>query len=76
MRRLVRRYPLAFETVNQLIEELKSGPRPADSRLYSESGAHVYKGRLPNRSAARGKSGGFHVYDSVKLDKVHLLWIE
>ena len=76
LRRVVRKYPLAYETVNELIDELTAGPRTVDSRLQSVSGAQVYKGRLPNRSAAQGKSGGFRVYYSVKYENVHLLWIE
>lgn len=76
LRRLVRKFPLAYETVDELIDELAVGPRATDNRLYSLGGAQVYKGRLPNRSAARGKSGGFRVYYSIKQDTVHLLWIE
>lgn len=76
LRRLARRYPLVADTVAELGRELAGGARPTDSRLYSLGGAQIYKGRLPNRSAARGKSGGFRVYYSVKLDTVHVLWVE
>ena len=58
-RRLLRKYHSLRAELDQLTEELIRGDRPG-VRL-SRVGRHVYKVRLPNRSARRGKSGGFRV---------------
>ena len=47
------------DEVDILVSELEMDYRPG-VRL-SRVGHHVYKVRLPNRSARRGKSGGFRV---------------
>ena len=47
------------DEVDVLISELEMDNRPG-VRL-RRVGRHVYKVRLPNRSARRGKSGGFRV---------------
>lgn len=58
--KLRKAYPLVVSDVRELISQLKSGERPGNQ--VREAGAVVYKTRLPNRSARRGKSGGFRVY--------------
>ncbi len=59
MRRLALKYPLLADEIDGLISQLEMDYRPG-VRL-SRVGRHVYKVRLPNRSARRGKSGGFRV---------------
>ena len=58
-RRLVRKYNSLRAELGRLTEVLRRGGRPG-VRL-SRVGRNVYKVRLPNRSARRGKSGGFRV---------------
>ena len=59
LRRLARRYPSIADTVDQLIVQLETDVRPG-AKL-TGIGYEAYKVRLPNRSARRGKSGGFRV---------------
>ena len=59
LRRLARKYPLLADEIDGLISQLEMDYRPG-VRL-SRVGRSVYKVRLPNRSARRGKSGGFRV---------------
>ena len=67
--RLARKYPKVIEVTASLIETLKSDAIP-------NVGYEVYKVRLPNPSAGRGKSGGFRVIYYVQVvDSVILLII-
>ena len=59
LRRLARKYPSLADDVDGLITELELDYRPGDRMR--RVGRNVYKVRLPNRSARRGKSGGFRV---------------
>ena len=59
LRRLARKYPSVAGTVDELIAQLETDDRPGVKM--TGIGAAVYKVRLPNRSARRGKSGGFRV---------------
>lgn len=59
LRRLARKYPSVADTVDELIAQLETDERPG--MKMAGMGAAVYKVRLPNRSARRGKSGGFRV---------------
>ena len=59
LRRLARKYPSVADTVDELISQIEADERPGTK--LSRVGADVYKVRLPNRSARRGKSGGFRV---------------
>ena len=56
-KRLVRKYPRLSEEVQVLFDQLKVDERPGDK--IPNVGYDVYKVRLQNRSAGRGKSGGF-----------------
>lgn len=72
--RLARKYPKVIEAVASLIQTLKDDQRPGDK--IPHVGYNVYKVRLANPSAERGKSGGFRVVYYVQLiDKVVLLII-
>jgi mRNA-degrading endonuclease RelE of RelBE toxin-antitoxin system len=64
LKRLVQKYPLLFEDSVSLTAQIKQGQLPGDRipNLVHE----VYKVRVPNRSAKKGKSGGFRVIYYVK----------
>lgn len=59
LKRLSRRYRRIRQDLEPLIKQLIAGDTPGD-RLQSVA-APVYKVRLPNRDAGRGKSGGYRV---------------
>ena len=74
LRRLERKYPRTLDEVLKLIEKLEQGQRPGQK--ISGSGFNVYKDRLPNPAAGRGKSGGFRViYYAQLADHIILLTI-
>ena len=58
-RRLRRRFPSIYLDLRPLFQRLRNDERPG--QLVPGVGYTVYKARLPNRSAQRGKSGGFRV---------------
>ena len=64
IKKLKKSYHAVVETVRELILQLENGERPGNQ--IQEVGLTVYKVRLPNRSARRGKSGGFRVYYLVR----------
>lgn len=59
IRRLARRYRNIQGDVQPLIEQLAKGETPGDQ--ISGIGHTVYKVRVKNSSAQRGKSGGYRV---------------
>ncbi|MCY4466075.1 MAG: type II toxin-antitoxin system RelE/ParE family toxin [Chloroflexi bacterium] len=59
LRRLARKYPSVADAVDELIAQLESDNRPGIKM--TGLGHAIYKVRLPNRSARRGKRGGFRV---------------
>lgn len=62
------------DEIENLIAQLQSDQRPGNK--IPRIGYDVYKTRLPNPSAARGKSGGFRVVYYVQMaDSVILLTI-
>lgn len=72
--RLARKYPRVIDEAESLITALKNDERPGDK--IPHVGYDVYKVRLRNPSARRGKSGGFRVIYYVQLaDRVILLTI-
>ncbi len=69
-----RKYPSITNDVRQLIAILANDERPG--QRIPRVGYTVYKVRLPNRAARRGKSGGFRVIYYVQFkDRVTLLTI-
>lgn len=71
---LGRKYPSITDDVRQLISRLENDERPGQK--VPNVGYVVYKVRLPNRAARRGKSGGFRVIYYVQFsDRVKLLTI-
>ena len=74
VKNLQRKYPAVTSEVRKLVLQLESGLRPG--RKISGAGHDVYKARLRNPSAGRGKSGGFRLIYYLKLaDIVYLLAI-
>ena len=71
LRRLARKYPSIADTVDQLIVQLETDVRPG-AKL-TGIGYAAYKVRLPNRSARRGKSGGFRVIYQDRASEIVLL---
>ena len=71
LRRLAHKYPSIADTVDQLIVRLETDARPG-SKLAGLA-YQVFKVRLPNRSARRGKSGGFRVIYQEKSGRLVLL---
>jgi mRNA-degrading endonuclease RelE of RelBE toxin-antitoxin system len=74
LNRLVRKYPSVLIEIEGLIVQLKQDERLGD--LIPNVGYEVYKVRIKNTSANRGKSGGFRVIYYVRLaDNVVMLTI-
>ena len=69
--RLARKHPSLPSDLRVLKEQLAQGNKPGD-RLKGV-GAEVYKTRLANPSARRGKSGGFRVAYHVGSEQITLL---
>ncbi len=59
VKNLRKKYPRIQQDVQPLIERLAGGETPGN--LVPSTGNAVYKVRLPNRDAQRGKSGGYRV---------------
>ena len=74
LRRLAKKYPAVLTEFETLAQQLKADARPGDK--IPRVGQEVYKVRLANPSASRGKSGGFRVIYYVQLtDSVLMLTI-
>ena len=71
LRRLARKYPSVADTVDRLIAQLETDDRPGAKM--TGLGYQVYKVRLPNRSARRGKSGGFRAIYQERSGRLVLL---
>jgi mRNA-degrading endonuclease RelE of RelBE toxin-antitoxin system len=72
--RLHRRYKNVYRDITPIIKDLQAGKTPGD-RISGVSHM-VYKVRLANTSAKRGKSGGFRALYYVKTaDSIYLLTI-
>ncbi len=65
LKRLKRKYPAVGNEVRNLVQQLEEDKRPGDK--IAGVGLDVYKVRLANPSARRGKSGGFRVIYYVRL---------
>lgn len=72
VKRLRRKYPAVTGQLRHLIDQLESDERPGDK--IPGVGHDVYKVRLPNPSAQKGKSGGFRIIYYIQVaDEVFLL---
>lgn len=67
IKKLRRKYPAVTGEVRKLVTQLEDDERPGDK--IQSIGYDVYKVRLPNPSAKRGKSGGFRIIYYVQLAK-------
>lgn len=74
VKHLKRKYPAVSREIRNLMDQLEADERPGDK--IPGVGHDVYKVRLPNPSASRGKSGGFRaIYYLQMADVVFLLKI-
>ena len=73
VQRLRKRFRLIRSDVGKLISDLERGVRPQDERLQNMGGMRVFKARLRNTSAGRGKRGGFRVVYRVMDDGTIIL---
>ncbi len=71
LKRLKRKYPSVTTEVRKLVIQLENDERPGDQ--IPGVGYDVFKVRLANPSANRGKSGGFRVVYYLKLENYILL---
>ena len=60
VRRLAKKYKRIRRDLEPLVERLENGETPGD-RIAGLKGYRVYKTRIPNSDARRGKSGGYRV---------------
>lgn len=74
IKQLKKKYPTILSDVRKLVIQLENDERPGN--IITNAGYEVYKVRLANPSAQKGKSGGFRVIYYVRLvDSVALLTI-
>ncbi|MCU0514964.1 MAG: type II toxin-antitoxin system RelE/ParE family toxin [Anaerolineae bacterium] len=59
LRRLYKKFPQVADEIEALTEQLQRGENPGT--LIPHTGYIVYKVRLANRDAGKGKQGGFRV---------------
>lgn len=62
---LERQYPGTLNIIDELLQQLKRDERPGDR--IPRVGYSVYKVRLPNPAANKGKSGGFRAIYYVRI---------
>ncbi len=75
IKHLKRKYPSVVDEVRSFVLQLRDGQRPGDE-VPDVGYAGVFKDRLRNRSARRGKRGGFRlIYYVPRADEVFLLLI-
>ncbi|MDE2852880.1 MAG: hypothetical protein OXN88_01780 [Chloroflexota bacterium] len=61
--RLARKFPSVLDEVAKFITQLRSvDSTQLPGRRIRRTGFNMYKERLPNRTARRGKRGGFRIY--------------
>lgn len=65
LKRLSRKFPLVIDETETLVDQLESGEQPGDK--IPNVGYDVYKVRLRNPSAGKGKRGGFRVIYYVRV---------
>lgn len=74
LRKLSRKYPVVLDELEKLSFQIQADERPGDK--IPNVGYDVYKVRLKNPSAQKGKSGGFRViYYIYLVDKIYYLSI-
>lgn len=74
VKQLRKRYRLIEDDINALLLEMRSKDYRGD--FIPDVGGNVYKVRLTNRSAQRGKSGGFRaLFLMSEVDRVTFIYI-
>lgn len=74
VKQLRKKYPHIRDDLDPLITQLTSGETPGDQ--IQSTGYTVYKVRIPNSDARRGKSGGYRVIYYIPMhDHIILLMI-
>lgn len=71
IKHLKRKYKAIIKEIRELVKQLENDERPGDE--IPNIGYDVYKVRLANPSANRGKSGGFRVIYYVQMQDVVFL---
>lgn len=71
IRKLKKRYRSIQKDLTPLLEALAAGETPGEQ--IPNTGYDVFKVRLPNRDAQRGKSGGYRVIYWLKTAKKRIL---
>ena len=71
IKQLQKRYPRVTDDLQPLVEQLERGETPGDR----VSGARylIYKARIRNRDAGRGKSGGYRVLYYIRTTSLVIL---
>jgi mRNA-degrading endonuclease RelE of RelBE toxin-antitoxin system len=69
---LLGNYPSVFSDIAPVIDQIKKGNTPGD-RVQGVGGRVIYKVRVPNRDAQRGKSGGYRLLYYLVDEKRRLL---
>lgn len=72
LRDLLKTYPGIIADIAPLVSALKQGETPGD-RVPRVKGRPIFKVRVPNRDAQRGKSGGYRVLYYIVTDDQRLL---
>lgn len=72
LRDLLKRYSNTLADIAPLVAQLKQGETPGD-RVPRVKGRPIFKVRVPNRDAQRGKSGGYRVLYYIVTDDQRLL---
>ncbi|MDX2076370.1 MAG: type II toxin-antitoxin system RelE/ParE family toxin [bacterium] len=74
IKQLKKKFPLITHEIRDLLDVLEADERPGD--IIPNIGHDVYKVRLANKSAQRGKSGGFRAVYYVQLsNKIYLITV-
>jgi mRNA-degrading endonuclease RelE of RelBE toxin-antitoxin system len=71
-RKLKKRYPHVLNDVDVVSDQLEQGETPGD-RIQGLAPYRVYKARIPNSDAQRGKSGGYRVVYYLETDEQTVL---
>ena len=73
VKRLSRRYRKIFDDIENLADDLETGPLHNANQLQGLGGAPVYRVRRANSSDNSGKSGGFRIIYYDATESVYLL---
>lgn len=76
-KRLQKKYPNAIESVDNLMSELETGHLVGDEYdgLGFDNSTKVYKVRVANTQANKGKSGGFRVIYYALIDDKYIIML-